>query len=125
MYTKRKPENKLCFLVPIDLLCGCAQITKFYLSSVIFLIHCSIEISKHEISSSKTFYWSLYMETKEIIQIISNFGFPVLMCLLLFYYIRNEQKKTNEILQELKMAIYRNSLIIEQFIKYKEGERNE
>ena len=65
------------------------------------------------------------METKEIIQIISNFGFPVLMCLLLFYYIRNEQKKTNEILQELKMAIYRNSLIIEQFIKHKEGDRNE
>ena len=65
------------------------------------------------------------METKEIIQIISNFGFPVLMCLLLFYYIRNEQKKTNEILQELKMAIYRNSLIIEQFMRYKDGERNE
>lgn len=65
------------------------------------------------------------METKEIIQIISNFGFPVLMCLLLFYYIRNEQKKTNEILQELKMAIYRNSLIIEQFIKHREEGRNE
>ena len=73
----------------------------------------------------KTFHKDSEMETNEIIQIISNFGFPVLMCLLLFYYIRNEQKKTNEILQELKMAIYRNSLTIEQFIKYKEGERNE
>ena len=89
------------------------------------MIHYELEISKQEISFSESFHWSLYMETKEIIQIISNFGFPVLMCLLLFYYIRNEQKKTNEILQELKMAIYRNSLIIEQFIKYKEGERNE
>ena len=125
MYIKRKPENKLCFLVTVDLLCGCVRITKFYLRSMSFLIHYDIEISEQEISFGKTIYWSLYMETKEIIQIISNFGFPVLMCLLLFYYIRNEQKKTNEILQELKMAIYRNSLIIEQFIKYKEGERNE
>ena len=57
------------------------------------------------------------METKEIIQIISNFGFPVLMCLLLFYYIRNEQKKTNETLQELRLAIDRNTTIIELFIK--------
>lgn len=125
MYIKRKPENKPCFLVTVDSLCGCVQITKFYLRSMKFMIHYELEISKQEISFSESFYWSLYMETKEIIQIISNFGFPVLMCLLLFYYIRNEQKKTNEILQELKMAIYRNSLIIEQFIKYKEGERNE
>ena len=72
-----------------------------------------------------SFLKRLNMETKEIMQIISNFGFPVLMCLLLFYYIRNEQKKTNEILQELKMAIYRNSLIIEQFMKHKEEGRNE
>lgn len=55
MYTKRKPENKLCFLVPIDLLCGCVQITKFYLSSMEFLIHYELEISKQEISFSKTF----------------------------------------------------------------------
>ena len=72
-----------------------------------------------------SFLRGLKMETTEILQIISNFGFPVLMCLLLFYYIRNEQKKTNEILQELKMAIYRNSLIIEQFMKHKEGCRDE
>ena len=72
-----------------------------------------------------SFLKRLNVETKEIMQIISNFGFPVLMCLLLFCYMRNEQKRTNEILQELKMAIYRNSLIIEQFIKYKEEGRNE
>lgn len=57
------------------------------------------------------------MGTNEIIQIISNFGFPVLMCLLLFYYIRNEQKKTNEALQEIRQVIERNSTIIELFIK--------
>ena len=57
------------------------------------------------------------METNEIIQIISNFGFPVMMCLLLFYYIRNEQKKTNETLQELRQAIERNTTIIELFLK--------
>ena len=59
------------------------------------------------------------METKDIIQIISNFGFPVLMCLLLFYYIRNEQKKANETLQELRLAIDRNTTIIELFMKDK------
>ena len=61
----------------------------------------------------------LEMETNEIVQIISNFGFPVLMCLLLFYYIRNEQKKANETLQELRQAIDRNTTIIELFIKDK------
>ena len=54
MYIKRKPENKLCFLVTVDLLCGCVQITKFYLSSMEFLIHYELEISKQEISSGKT-----------------------------------------------------------------------
>ena len=61
------------------------------------------------------------METNEIVQTISNFGFPVLMCLLLFYYIRNEQKKANETLQELRQAIDRNTTIIELFIKDKSG----
>lgn len=61
------------------------------------------------------------MESQEIIQIISNFGFPVLMCLLLFYYIKSEQKKTNETLQELKRTIDRNTTIIELFTKNKEN----
>ena len=77
---------------------------------------------KDEISFMKTFHKDLEMETNEIIQIISNFGFPVLMCLLLFYYIRNEQKKTNETLQELRQVIDRNTTIIELFIKDKRNE---
>ena len=77
-----------------------------------------VEISMDEIS----FHKDLEMETNEIIQIISNFGFPVLMCLLLFYYIRNEQKKTNETLQELRQVIDRNTTIIEVFIKDKRDE---
>ena len=62
------------------------------------------------------------MEANEITQIISNFGFPVLMCLLLFYYIKSEQKKTNETLLELKQTIDRNTTIIEFFIKDKRNE---
>ena len=62
------------------------------------------------------------MDSQEIIPIISNFGFPVLMCLLLFYYIKSEQKKTNETLQELKRTIDRNTTIIELFTKNKENE---
>ena len=62
------------------------------------------------------------METNEIGQIISNCGFPVLMCLLLFYYIRNEQKKANETLQELRQTIDRNTTIIELFMKDKRNE---
>ena len=77
-----------------------------------------VEISMDEIS----FHKDLEMEKNEIIQIISNFGFPVLMCLLLFYYIRNEQKKTNETLQELRQVIDRNTTIIELFIKDKRDE---
>lgn len=59
------------------------------------------------------------MDTNDIVQIISNFGFPVMMCLLLFYYIRNEQKKTNETLQELNKTIDRNTTIIELFVRDK------
>lgn len=69
----------------------------------------------------KTFHKDLGMGTNEIIQIISNFGFPVLMCLLLYYYIRNEQNKTNETLQELRQTIDRNTTIIELFIKDKKN----
>lgn len=61
------------------------------------------------------------MENQDIIQMISNYGFPVLMCLMLFYYIKTEQKNTITTLQELRISIEKNTDIIETFLR---GEKN-
>ena len=55
--------------------------------------------------------------TDQIVTILSNFGFPVCITLLLLYYIKTEQQKTNEQLQSIEKVIERNTTIIEIYLK--------
>ena len=47
-----------------------------------------------------------------IVQVITNVGFPIAMCLLLFYYMTKQNEKFNEILGEIKEAINQNTTAI-------------
>lgn len=47
-----------------------------------------------------------------VVQIITNVGFPIAMCLLLFYYMNKQNEKFNEILGEVKEAINQNTVAI-------------
>ena len=55
--------------------------------------------------------------TEQIVTILSNFGFPICITLLLLYYIKTEQAKTNEQLQAIEKVIERNTTIIEIYLK--------
>ena len=55
--------------------------------------------------------------TDQIVTILSNFGFPICITLLLLYYIKTEQQKTNEQLQSIEKVIERNTTIIEIYLK--------
>lgn len=45
------------------------------------------------------------MEYEAIVSLIGSVGFPIVMCLMLFNYIKVEQSSTRELLQELKETI--------------------
>lgn len=49
------------------------------------------------------------MELAELISLVFQMGggiaFPIVMCILLFQYIKTEQEQTREILSELKQTI--------------------
>lgn len=45
------------------------------------------------------------MEYEAIVSLIGSVGFPIVMCLMLFNYIKVEQSATRELLQELKETI--------------------
>lgn len=45
------------------------------------------------------------MEYEAIVSLIGSVGFPIVMCLMLFNYIKTEQSTTRELLQELKETI--------------------
>lgn len=55
--------------------------------------------------------------TEQIVTILSNFGFPICITLLLLYYIKTEQQKTNEQLLSIEKVIERNTTIIEIYLK--------
>ena len=54
---------------------------------------------------------------EQVVTILSNFGFPICITLLLLYYIKTEQTKTNEQLQNIEKTIERNTTIIEIYLK--------
>lgn len=62
------------------------------------------------------------MEFEAIIQSISSVGFPIAMCLLLFWYIRDEQSKTREVIASLEKSIDGLKDIIQAFYNNKKGD---
>lgn len=54
------------------------------------------------------------MDVNSIGQFISMFGFPIVACGALFWYIVKEQKETRKILDELKSIIQSNTDVTRQ-----------
>lgn len=60
------------------------------------------------------------MEFDTIVNMIGSVGFPIVMCIMLFNYIKTEQAQTRQVLEDVKDSI--DALTI--FIK-KEGGKND
>lgn len=60
------------------------------------------------------------METAEVINIISTLGFPIVMTLLLFNYIKNESKQQIAAIEALKAVVEKTNILIERLNNVKE-----
>ena len=52
------------------------------------------------------------MEMTDILTAISTVGFPIVFCILLFWYLREETKNHKEEMLELKTVISENNTIL-------------
>lgn len=55
------------------------------------------------------------MDAATIGQLIGSYGFPIVACGALFWYIVKEQRETRAVLDELKAIIQSNTEITKQF----------
>lgn len=66
------------------------------------------------------------MDWQAVGQLIGSYGFPIVACGALFWYIVKEQRDTRAVLDELKSIIQNNTSITQQFFELvKEVTRNE
>ena len=57
------------------------------------------------------------MDANAIITIISTVGFPIAVCLILFYYIYKKQEKTDDTIAKLTETINNNTSVIQHLIE--------
>ena len=56
------------------------------------------------------------MDANAIITIISTVGFPISVCLILFFYIYKKQEKTDDTIAKLTETINNNTAVIQHLI---------
>lgn len=56
------------------------------------------------------------MDITAITQIISTVGFPIAMCLLLAWYVREQQKVHQEEVKELSNAVSNNTIVLQRLV---------
>lgn len=54
------------------------------------------------------------MDTNAIVTVISNLGFPIVMCLLMYKQILNQDTRHREEIEKLSDAIQNNTLALSQ-----------
>lgn len=57
------------------------------------------------------------MDTNSIIQAISSVGFPIAMCLLMYYQLNKSAELHKAEIDELKKAIDNNTIAVQQLVK--------
>ena len=56
------------------------------------------------------------MNVNDILTIISTVGFPISVCLILFFYIYKKQEKTDDTIAKLTETINNNTAVIQHLI---------
>ena len=56
------------------------------------------------------------MNVNDILTIISTVGFPISVCLILFFYIYKKQEKTGDTIAKLTETINNNTAVIQHLI---------
>lgn len=53
---------------------------------------------------------------ENIVELLSQFGFPVAMCLLLFWYVTRKDEQHKEEMDKMSEAINNNTLVMQKLI---------
>lgn len=56
------------------------------------------------------------MDVSNIIQIITNLGFPIAVCLICFWYINKKDEKHVEEVGEMAKALNNNTLVMQKLV---------
>ena len=56
------------------------------------------------------------MDVSNIIQIITNLGFPIAVCLICFWYINKKDEKHGEEVGEMANALNNNTLVMQKLV---------
>lgn len=57
------------------------------------------------------------MDTNTIVSIISAVGFPIAMCLLMFWYMTKQDENHKEEVNKLKEAVDNNTLVLTKLVE--------
>ena len=58
------------------------------------------------------------MDPASIGQLIGTYGFPIVACGALFWYIVKEQRETRKVLEDMKAIIENNTSITREFLQF-------
>lgn len=56
------------------------------------------------------------MDVNSIVSVISTVGFPIAVCLILFFYIYKKQEKTDDTISKLTETINNNTAVMQRLI---------
>lgn len=56
------------------------------------------------------------MDVNSIVSVISTVGFPIAVCLILFFYIYKKQEKTDDTIAKLTETINNNTAVMQRLI---------
>lgn len=56
------------------------------------------------------------MDVNSIVSVISTVGFPIAVCLILFFYIYKRQEKTDDTIAKLTETINNNTAVMQRLI---------
>ena len=56
------------------------------------------------------------MDGQTIVQVISTVGFPIAMCLLLFWYVKQQSDAHNQEMDKMSEAVNNNTLVLQKLV---------
>ena len=65
------------------------------------------------------------MDMNSITEVISNLGFPIAVCIALFWYLMKQNEAHKEETEKLRQALENNTLIITKLYERLGGAKNE
>lgn len=57
------------------------------------------------------------MDVGTVVQSVSNYGFPIVMCIILMWYVNNQEERYKTSLEKLNESLNNNTLAIQALLQ--------